>query len=106
MITKLSKEDFEKTMGGKMIDITERENAVINIWNYVEEMVVEKIVLPLVRQEQLVEKVYRNQANTFDHVLLPTANADIFVVIVVDIIGKSILGHYLLNLNSEYGLSD
>ena len=43
-------------------------------------------------------------SGSVDHVLLPTGDKNVFIVIVVDIIQKSITGYFRLNLNKEYGI--
>ena len=88
-----------------MVDVTETAQPVVDIWDYVEQLTTDKEVLDYVNREQLVEKVYRNDEETFDHVLLPTDNSNIFVVIIVDLGQKEIKGHFRLDLNKEYGLN-
>jgi len=104
MTNELSKEEFFDTMGHKMNDITETSEPPIDIWQYVSDLLDEKIILDYVLEKRLVQRVYRNQNKSFDHVLLPTDNPRIFVVVVVDLIQKKIHGHYNLDLNAEYGL--
>jgi hypothetical protein len=52
----------------------------------------------------VVEKVYREPTNRVLHVLIASRTDNVFLVIVVDEPGQSIYGHYLLDLNREYGL--
>lgn len=52
-----------------------------------------------------VEHVYRNGAETFDHVLVVTQTKNVFVAVVVDLARDTIFGHHLLDLNHEYGLT-
>jgi hypothetical protein len=91
-------------MTDKMVDVTRTAEPVVDIWQYVGQLTKDKEVLEYVFNNQLVEMVYRNGAQTFDHVLLPTDNSDTFVVIVVDLGQKKIKGHRRLDLNEEYGL--
>ena len=67
-------------------------------------LVKENLVNKYVYENKLVEMVYRNDTSTYDHVLLPTSNSSVFMVIVVDLLGKSVFGHVLLDLNKEYVL--
>jgi hypothetical protein len=53
--------------------------------------------------ENWAEHVYRSNNGRYDHVLFPTEDKNIFLVVVVDLLGENVLGHYLLNLNAEYG---
>ena len=52
-----------------------------------------------------MEAVYENDENTFQHILLFANQKNTYVVIIVDMICKSIIGHYLLDLNEKYGLN-
>jgi hypothetical protein len=51
-----------------------------------------------------VERVYRRGDAQFDHVLVETTTRNVFLVVVVDLREDGILGHFLLDLNEEYGL--
>ena len=87
-----------------MVDVTATAQPVIDIWSYVGQLAKDKEVLDYINKEQLVERVYRNDQGTFDHVLLPTDNSNVFIVIIVDLRQKEIKGHFRLDLNKEYGL--
>ncbi len=105
-INQLTNQEFQSTMAESMIDVTESAEPVVDIWPYVFELKKENVALDYVYNNQLVEKVYRNGLNTFDHVLLPTDDQNMFIVIVVDLGQPSIRGHYLLDLSKEYQISN
>lgn len=98
----LTEKEFKLTFTDKMIDVTQTAEPVVDIWSYVEELVIEKIVDQFCFDNRLVEKVYRNQTGTFDQILLPTSDKNVFIVILVDLIVKSIKGYYKLDINREY----
>jgi hypothetical protein len=100
----LSEKEYKETMGSKMIDVTETAEPVVDIWVYVKDLVYENVVSDYVLKNNLVEKVYRNDTSTFDHILLPTSNEHVFTVIVVKLDNAIILGHYRLDLTKEYSL--
>lgn len=104
MTTQLSEDEFKATFTGKMIDVTLSASPVLDIWPYVQQLIKDKFVLDYVYKNELVEKVYRNDKNTFDHVLLPTSDSNVLIVIIVDLKQEIIRGHYRLDLNKEYGL--
>ena len=104
MTTQLTEIEFKSTYTDKMIDVTETAEPVVDIWPYVQQLMVNKIVHKYTFENTLVEKVYRNQTNTFEQVLLPSPNKNIFIVIIIDLINIKIKGHYQLNLNEEYNL--
>lgn len=98
----LAEMDYKKTLGPKMIDVTETAEPVTDIWSYVDALVYEKIVDKYVRENNLVQSVYRNSNGSYDHVLLPTKNENTYIVIIVNIHERIIVGHYKLNLASQY----
>lgn len=104
-IKDLSLKEFRATFGKEMIDVTLTGEASVDIWPYVQKLVSVNKILPEVYERELVEKVYRSNDKTYDHVLLPTTNKNIFIVIVVDRDRLKIYGHSTLDLNKEYGLS-
>jgi hypothetical protein len=98
----LSKEEYLGTMGVKMVDVTQTATPSADIWPYVQELTEKKLVLEYVTENELVELVYRNPSTGYDHVLLPTAKKDAFVVIIVNLNSSTIDGHYFLDLRAEY----
>lgn len=55
--------------------------------------------------EGLVDLAWRTGDGRFEHVLVSTReDADIFMVIVLDRVSNSVVGHRLLNLKKEYGI--
>jgi len=100
----LSKIDFVSTLSPKMTDVTEIAEPKVDIWPFAKELVYEGIVDDYVATNHLVEKVYRNQLNWCDHILLPTSTENTFIVILVDVENRKIMGYYRLNLKAEYNL--
>ena len=106
MTKQLTETEFRNTFGNNMTDVTETAEPVVDIWDYVEELVKENVVDNYVYQDNLVETVYRNDTSTFDHILLPTDDPNVFITLVVDLINEAILGHIKLDLNQKYGLTE
>lgn len=94
--------EFKATMTDNMLDVTMTATQAVDIWPYVQQLVKDKIVLEYVCDNRLVDSVYRNDQETFDHVLLPTADSNVFTVIIVDLQQKKIKGYYQLDLDREY----
>ena len=103
MLIELSPEEFISTMSAEMEDVTETADPTVDITPYVEALIAEGLVLPNTLSEELIEIVYRNEEGTYDHILLPTDDEEIFIAIVVDLIGERIVGHYAMDLNEEPG---
>ena len=104
MPRELTEEEFRSTFGNAMLDITEKIDSTVDIWEYVGELYVSEVVSEYVVAYELVEKVYRNDSFTFDHVLLPTENQNVFLVIIVDLLKENVFGHFWLDMEKEYGL--
>ena len=104
MIVELPEGQFKATFIGKMTNVTESAEPLDDFWIYVKALTKEYPVLKYALDNKLVKSVYRNETNTYDHVLLPMDNKNIFLVIVVNLVSENIFGHYLLDLESEYGL--
>ena len=85
-----------------MTDVTQTAEPKFDIWDYVRELVMQKIVEKYVYEGNLVETVYRNDTSTFDHVLLPTEDQNIFIILVIDLIKENVYGHFKLDLNEKY----
>jgi hypothetical protein len=49
--------------------------------------------------------VLQHPTGRFQHVLVDSEDKNVFMVLVLDIAGSSVLGHRLLDLNREYGLT-
>jgi L-lactate utilization protein LutB len=60
---------------------------------------------PVTKGQLQIHHVYLNGDRTFYHVLIDFGRHNEFLIIVVDCIRKAVWGHYLLDLNREYGLA-
>ena len=52
-----------------------------------------------------VTHVWEQPSGRYQHVLVDTEDKNVFMVLVLDVPSRSVLGHRLLDLNREYGLS-
>jgi hypothetical protein len=95
---------FKATTEGKVSNVSNDPSGCIDIWPYVK-AVQSLVSLPQeVVDGQWVEYVYRSQFNHYDHVMIPAGRYNAFLVVVVDRLHGSVLGHRILDLNAEYGL--
>jgi hypothetical protein len=104
MLIELSPEEFIGTMSAEMEDVTETAEPVVDISPYVEALIAEGLILPNTLEEELIEIIYRNEAHTHDHVLLPTDDEEVFIALVIDLENEHLLGHYRMDLNEEPGV--
>jgi hypothetical protein len=52
----------------------------------------------------LVTYVWEHPSGRFQHVLVNSEDKNVFMVLILDIPGRKVSGHRLLDLNREYGL--
>lgn len=102
MTKEIHQVEYSNTMTGGMTDVTETAEPVVDVWPYVEMLSNEGIVSKYLLDNSLVEKVYRSKDSRYDHVLLPTANENYFIVLIIDIKAKAVIGHHQLELNKLY----
>lgn len=88
-----------------MKNVTDTAVFISDIWDYAQELLDNGLISEYGYYGHLIEAVYVNNENTYQHILLFTDTENCYMVIVIDVIGKTIAGHYLLNLNKEYGIS-
>ena len=104
VVRQLTEEEFTATFVLRMRDVTADAVPVVDIWPYVES-IPQADLQGHELADGLVEHVYRSGDERFDHVLASTTSKNVYLVIVVDLRGRCIHGHRLLDLNKEYGLS-
>ena len=100
----LTEAEFKSTMREPMVDVTESPGDVIDIWPYVSSIIGSVSLPPLVFEKGLVDHVYRSGDGIHDHVLLPTESKNKFLVVIVDRLKSTVIGHHMLNLNQQYGI--
>jgi hypothetical protein len=54
--------------------------------------------------ELCVARVYRGDSGLFEHYLIPTTTANVFVVLVRDRVKHAFMGYHVLDLSGRYGL--
>lgn len=96
-IRKLSAAEFEATAIEPMQDVTRVAGAAVNldVWPYTEAVLAHEYS-DRDTDKWDVERVYRNADNSFQHILIPTHRRKEFLVIVVDVEARDVLGYYLL----------
>lgn len=104
MVKQLSESEFRDTFGERMLRVPSTTEPLVDIWPYVLELTRLHVLDKRIYENGLVTIVYRNDSGTYDHVLLPAKRHNAYVVIIVDLVNRTIRGHYSLDLNKEYGL--
>ncbi|PTE09849.1 hypothetical protein C9427_14360 [Mesorhizobium helmanticense] len=98
----LDEDEFKACFVEPMTDVTATAEAALDIWPYVNALDLDEIGLPSLND---VGHVYRDARNRFDQVLIGTGRFNTLLVIVVDLGKSTVFGHFLLDLNKEYGSS-
>lgn len=104
-VRQLSEAQYMCTMGSKMNDVTESAEPLVNIWNYAKQLLKDNLISEYGFSKKYVEVVYENNEHTYQHILLFTNRKNVYAVVIVDIVHKTIVGHYILDLNEKYGLN-
>jgi hypothetical protein len=102
--TLLTDDALQATFSDQMRDVTQEATNVLDIWAYVASVPANDLRGHQVH-DQFVEHVYRDAEGRFDHVLVMTNTKNVYLAVVVDLVHNRVHGHYLLDLNEEYGLA-
>lgn len=105
----LSQREYLATMTSGVTDITGRENTVqpegvVDIEPYLAAVPKSDLQGEQLRPDSPPTSIYRTRDGRFDHVLYACNGANVFLVIVVQLRPERVQGHYLLDLNKEYGV--
>ena len=107
MINTLAKDEFLTTMGQPMrfIDDEDDECPAVPIGDYLRECIAGEGI-PTDADSVEIHAVYATPGNKYCHILLTWGVPNVFLVIVTQPREQHVNGHYLLDLNGEYGLYD
>jgi hypothetical protein len=104
MVTSLSREEYLASFTEPMRRLKPGESyKPVRIGEYVSECI-QTFSPPVTRDQLQIHHVYLNGNRTFYHVLIHYGLPNRYLVIVVDCNREAVHGHYLLDLNAEYGL--
>ena len=105
----LSEAEFQVTFTERMVDIKGREpevhpEGVIDLDAYLEAISRSDFGALRLLSDAPPASVYRSEDGRFDHVLYPCDQPNVFLVVVIALRPDHVHGHYILDLNREYGL--
>lgn len=99
----LTDAEYKSTMGDGMRLLRPDEIVrPVDVGSYLASVVVEDFKGHDFSSRQ-VGSVYQGPTGRWMHVLLGSDSANVFLVVVVDDASGSVYGHYLLDLDSQYG---
>lgn len=100
----LAEATFQSTFGMKMVRIGADGNAPFPFWAYVDQ-IPEEDFRGFDCSEGSVQWVWREDGGRFEHILIDAKeDNDVFIVIVLDLQKKEVVGHRLMDFKQEYGL--
>jgi len=99
----LTEQEFKATFLAPMADVTATAEEVVDLWAYAEPALREAYP-DVCSCDWKVKHIYESSDHAFQHVLIPTHVSNLYLVVVVDMKRKSVLGHHLLDLGALYGV--
>lgn len=103
-IRRLTEDEFKPTMTPEMHNVQESATDVLDVWPYVHSVPVDDLEGHVI-YEPFVDGVYRTEDDHYDHVMVMTKTKNVYLVVVIDLVSDSFYGHWLLDLNREYGIT-
>ena len=101
---RLTEMEFKATCGNPMRRITDGLPP-FDFWSYFE-AIPEADFEGNDCSEGAVDYVWRDPTERFEHVLVNSRDADVFMALVLDLNARRVCGHRLMNFRREYGLED
>jgi hypothetical protein len=102
----LDENAYRKTFGKEMVRVSADGNAPFPFWNYVEQ-IPEADFQGFDCSAGSVQWVWRDEGGRFEHILIDAEQGkDVFMVVVLDLVNKEVIGHRLMDFKGEYGLRD
>jgi hypothetical protein len=100
----LSEDQFKATFGSPMKRLPVEAEPPFDFWPYFDSIPDSDFA----GNECLgdVTYVWEDPTGSFQHVLFNSQDANVFMVVVLDIHSHAVAGHRLLNLNELYGLGE
>jgi hypothetical protein len=100
---KLTEDEFKTTVTPHPVEIDPDEAPPFDFWPYLEAIPTEDFgghdFSP-----GAVPYAWRMPESAYEHVLVGCETPNVFLVLVLDVIARSVVGHHLLDLNRLYGL--
>ena len=103
----LTRDEYLATMDAptRLVEANDDSFEPVAIGDYVEACI-DALGLPTSRADIEVHYVYANPRRPLVHVLLSWGEPDKYLVVVTDTEQRTVVGHRVLDMREEYGLSD
>lgn len=100
----LTEAEFHKTFVAPMKDVTPTASELVDLWAYADE-IIETDFPDAGDWNWHVKHIKESAGAEFQHLLVPVPISNVYLVFVIDVAARSILGHYRLDLGALYGLN-
>ena len=102
----LDESEYRMTFGAKMLRVRADGDASFPFWDYVERIPSEHF-RGYDCSEGSVQWIWRSEDWRFEHVLIDTKeDKDVFMVVILDLVKRAVVGHRLMDFKHEYGLRE
>jgi len=101
---KLTEGEYKSKFSEPMKRLGQDEEPLFDFWPYFD-FIPKEDYEGFDCSEGSVSYVWRDSTDSFDHVLINSDDKNVFMVLILDLKKKVFVGHRLLNLNKEYGIS-
>jgi hypothetical protein len=95
----LSKEEYERTFSPPMLDVTDDAEEIVDLWGYAD-LVIQDKYHNCSAWEWCVAHIYEARDGSYQHINIPVPKDDTYLSVIVDKLGRRIVGHYILDLGS------
>ncbi|MEO0475670.1 MAG: hypothetical protein AAF085_06845 [Planctomycetota bacterium] len=99
----LTDSEYQQTMSAPMTPLDSESVPPFDFWDYFERIPAEDFQGFNCRAGE-VERAWNGPAGHYQHVLVNSEKSNVFMVLILDLHRSCVHGHYLLDLNQEYGL--
>jgi len=100
-MSELSEDAFQTTFTPPMKDVTSTADGLVDLWSYADPILETKY--PGNEWDWRVRHIYESADGQFQHLLVPVPVTDAYLVFVIGVANREILGHRLLDLGKLYG---
>ena len=101
----LNRDQYLATMGDHPRRVEDGASPPVDFWDYVDHIPTADLGGHDFSQGD-VSHARNTIEGKWQHVLIGCAEPNVFLVIVLDLAPPSVYGHYLLDLNAEYGIEE
>jgi hypothetical protein len=99
----LKESEFQATFSPPMQDVTKTTGEVVDLWAYADPVLLQTYPNSGT-WEWCVKHIYESADGAFQHVFIPVPEDNVYLVVVIDMRLRIVLGHRRLDLGQMYGV--